>query len=684
MMSTKYMPLILFLWSLIALSACREGEENSAASGVSDRTARALVQVGDETTPLGRYGGTYQDVKAITLKVTTDGAADETISLTDNGTVWKGTVNDLTTGEPYTFSAEAFRDNITKDNSTLIFRGVTEKVLEVGDNPLSLRLGPVEKILDNDTRFPQVLRMAYSKLSRSSENQTLELLLQAAVGDNLTYQFDYDNGSISPRQGLLNNLSAEYVTLTPTLTAPATPGEYLYTFQLRNQQGLGVRTQFALSVLDNVTLTPGILFNPVLLSLAAERENSTHIQWTAVVSDDLNLDNLSATWKFNSNIFSGGDRSVGADNVTFTTKMGYAETDQGDLTLELTNSQGDNTTISYAIEPRQFPLNLQVDPLQVPDRSIALGDNHTCALSSNNQVYCRGDNSTGQLGAGDWYNGWVLQTQLSGVKQISAGDNHTCALDNQSQVACWGDNNTGQLGTGVLSGYQLVRAGGDQSCGVLDNRTVTCWGASYGATPTASPFDSTVRDLDVGGEQACAILDNGSVACWDNATAHTLIDNLNNPTQISVGGSHACAVLDNGSAACWGKNNHYQLGDGTTDNSTSAVLVQNLAGIARIEAGGEHTCAILEDNRIRCWGRSDSAQTGSGQSDSPVTDPAMGFVGILRFNDVEEVSLGFNHSCLRRLNGELYCWGSNTKYKITYFSEMPVVEPTKITLPYVP
>jgi hypothetical protein len=67
----------------------------------------------------------------------------------------------------------------------------------------------------------------------------------------------------------------------------------------------------------------------------------------------------------------------------------------------------------------------------------ATGDRHMCERYPNNTVNCTGDDSKGQLGG---------STHLIGVVDISAAGDGTCAVLSDGDIRCWGDNDHGQLG----------------------------------------------------------------------------------------------------------------------------------------------------------------------------------------------------------------------------------------------
>lgn len=134
-------------------------------------------------------------------------------------------------------------------------------------------------------------------------------------------------------------------------------------------------------------------------------------------------------------------------------------------------------------------------------KSISAGTVSTCAVSTDGLGYCWGNGGYGRLGNNSSVNSpypveVIMDGALAGktLKQISAASSHTCALASDNQVYCWGHNAEGQCGygnttdsrvplkvlpTGVLNGktieYALSSAYG-HSYAISDEGDVYSWG----------------------------------------------------------------------------------------------------------------------------------------------------------------------------------------------------------------
>ncbi|MDF2695652.1 MAG: hypothetical protein K0S65_4035 [Labilithrix sp.] len=82
-----------------------------------------------------------------------------------------------------------------------------------------------------------------------------------------------------------------------------------------------------------------------------------------------------------------------------------------------------------------------------------------CACGVSGDVYCWGNNASGQ--AGDGTKDWALTAvKVDGLpapaSQVKATSRSTCALLTNGKVYCWGDNTNGQLGNGQIREPSLV------------------------------------------------------------------------------------------------------------------------------------------------------------------------------------------------------------------------------------
>ena len=196
--------------------------------------------------------------------------------------------------------------------------------------------------------------------------------------------------------------------------------------------------------------------------------------------------------------------------------------------------------------------------------AIAAGGSHTCALTTTGGVKCWGYNAGGQLGDGS---NTTTSTPVdangltSGVSAIALGLEHTCALTAGGGVKCWGYNNFAQLGdgstdtrltpvdvSGLTSGVSTLSSGRFFTCVRTAAGSAKCWGSnSNGQIGDGSTTDRSAP-TDV------SALSSGV-------------------TRMATGYFHACALTAAGGIKCWGSNVNGQIGDGSTTQRLTQVDV---------------------------------------------------------------------------------------------------------------
>ncbi|HEX8831324.1 MAG TPA: hypothetical protein VF705_09175, partial [Longimicrobium sp.] len=194
-------------------------------------------------------------------------------------------------------------------------------------------------------------------------------------------------------------------------------------------------------------------------------------------------------------------------------------------------------------------------PAGVVFQKVGAGQYHSCALDGTGQAWCWGSNYNGQLGDSTT----VQRRGATAVRQgsvqfgqLAVGYNHTCALTAVGQAYCWGENYYGNVGdstqtdrhkpvavkqTGLT--FSRITAGSHHTCAVAGTGQAYCWGSNVygelgndGSDPEPAP-----------------------VAVHQGGASYI---------QVSAGspGAYTCAVATTGSGYCWGNNGDGVLGVG--------------------------------------------------------------------------------------------------------------------------
>ncbi len=79
--------------------------------------------------------------------------------------------------------------------------------------------------------------------------------------------------------------------------------------------------------------------------------------------------------------------------------------------------------------------------------------------------------------------------------------------------------------------------------------------------------------------------------------------------------------------------------------------------LLEVALGSWHTCARKPDLTVSCWGDDRLGQTGTGapMDGGPVTTP----LPVANISDAVGIASGRNHSCAVRVGGSVACWGDN-------------------------
>lgn len=366
---------------------------------------------------------------------------------------------------------------------------------------------------------------------------------------------------------------------------------------------------------------------------------------------------------------------------------------------------------------------------------VSAAREHSCGLDPAGNAYCWGLNNRGQLGDGtadqiDYSTEpTAVDTDLTFVS-LDAGGDHTCGVTTDEEVHCWGDNYRGQLGVDPVGGHEdtpvpadtdeqfdSVSAGHSHTCGVTTDEEVHCWGEfKWGQLghvqpgPAAANTDEEFNSVSAGFQHTCGVTTDGNVYCWGSNDSGRLGDGTSDwridpePVDatnlaadeefLSVSSgqhAHSCGVTIDAagdrSAYCWGRNEDGELGDGTTDerNIPTPVDTDALDGgeqFDSISAGHNYSCGMTTDDEDRreafCWGDNWAGQLGDGAREDTTTPQPVTTDSLEPDDQFETVSTSRypQHSCGVTTFGNAFCWGANDSGQLgdgtTDRSEKPV------------
>jgi hypothetical protein len=270
------------------------------------------------------------------------------------------------------------------------------------------------------------------------------------------------------------------------------------------------------------------------------------------------------------------------------------------------------------------------------------------------------------------------------IVHLASGGWGVCALLSDTSVWCWAETDSANDPIAVASGVaDLAMSAGGLLCTRSNAGAITCSGNAN--TPFQSdsytglgPDGLGPAQLDLGKHAAAAIsigesqldvlLEDSTVAAWDLDHLASGMRPVGVADAVAIsagtgwiggGGEHACAVIRDGSARCWGANDAGQLGRGSASDAPAAPLaVVRLADVAQVAAGSSHSCARRQDGAVLCWGASgEFAGCNDQQSEEGWYSAVPVLVPDVR--DAIDVSAGTVVNCALTASSRVVCWGGD-------------------------
>lgn len=284
----------------------------------------------------------------------------------------------------------------------------------------------------------------------------------------------------------------------------------------------------------------------------------------------------------------------------------------------------------------------------IPQLGTSSSGSH--AITSANDLYGWGDNSSGQVGDNTTANRSSPALVVGGFKWVHASSINNSFFtglvlnsDNTVSAYSFGSNGSGRLGdntsanrsspVAVVGGLNLRRNGGGGSGGVLVTTAgdAYCWNANNSTSG--------------------AVGDNTIV----NRSSPVLVVGARKWKQVSGGDTHNAGIDSNGDAYCWGDNSTGAVGDSSTANRSSPTLVAGSRKWKKIYAGQNYTMGIDSSDNLYAWGGNTAGVLGDNTTVSK-SSPVL-VAGSKKF---VHVAAGAISALAIDVNGDMYGWGDNS------------------------
>ena len=249
---------------------------------------------------------------------------------------------------------------------------------------------------------------------------------------------------------------------------------------------------------------------------------------------------------------------------------------------------GSNTarTLGSDVGASHTPQRILTDQANKRFDEVWAGDGNTCARDTDRALFCWG------------YNQLPRRVDVSLVSKASMRLNGGCAIANETEVYCWGDNDSGQVGdesttdrdvpafTGITDAAD-ISCHDAHCCACRSNGVMECWGSNWhgkvgdfsNVFGTRNNFKNTPFPVE-------------DIEC---RSVHTTRDGT-------------CVVEVGGVIKCWGRNDLGAVGDNSILTPTSPYELPLPPNVLALATGDNTVCAAFDYVKegsiggYHCWG----------------------------------------------------------------------------------
>ncbi|XP_021317482.1 ultraviolet-B receptor UVR8 isoform X2 [Sorghum bicolor] len=321
---------------------------------------------------------------------------------------------------------------------------------------------------------------------------------------------------------------------------------------------------------------------------------------------------------------------------------------------------GVGSSVTHTLEP------VEVSGFHERVVEVSAGNHHSCAVTADGKLFVWGRNSGGQLGLGK---GKVVSTPTKvdcltdfRIKMVALGSEHSIAVTEEGEVLSWGAAGSGRLGHGRQSsilGFSLTTS-------------------EYTPRLIKNFDGIKIKKIAAGMLHSACIDEKGTLFIFGQKTEKgfgrsneafrpNIVEEIPFSEEVACGGYHTCVVTDSGDLYSWGSNENGCLGLGyfiydlLKNLPTSSYMVCSpeilksslfKLPVSKVSCGWKHTAVISGDD-IYTWGwggangtffeegHSSGGQLGHG-NDVDYFEPMM--VPFGKNARAVHVSCGFNHT----------------------------------------